>query len=181
MELWIQNCNFTHIWSYGKFGLWPLDLIFSEMLNTATTSLFDWQKFLLNGVPAQNCSFDHIWSCDDHTLWPLDLKFSEMIDPAPISLSDWQKFLPVKSKWIHGSKNEFLPIFGHLVTLIFEPKIFRSAEHCLNKSFPGIKVAVWYIWVEVWPKNLIFPIFGPLVTLTFDLWNPKSNQFVVIS
>ena len=45
MELWNQNCNFAHIWSLGELGLWPLDLKFSEMPNTASTSLCDSQKF----------------------------------------------------------------------------------------------------------------------------------------
>ena len=30
----MELCNFAHIWSWGELGLLPLDLKFSEMVNT---------------------------------------------------------------------------------------------------------------------------------------------------
>ena len=32
----------------------------------------------------------------------------------------------------------------------------------------------------VMAQNWILPVFGHVVILTFDLWNPKSDQFIVI-
>ena len=75
--------------------------------------------------------FVNIWSCDDLDVWSLDLKFSEKLNTALIILFDWQKFPAGTLKLTSGSKTEYLPIFGHEVTL------------------------------------------------TFDLWKPKSNQFIV--
>ena len=46
IELWVKNCNLAQIWSCDELDLWSLNLIFSETLNTASTSPFDWQKFL---------------------------------------------------------------------------------------------------------------------------------------
>ena len=46
MELWLQNCSFAHIWSWGGLDLWPVDLKFPEISNTALISFFDWKQFL---------------------------------------------------------------------------------------------------------------------------------------
>ena len=126
MELGIQNCIFAHNWPPGK--PWPLTVgpqIFRNAQHCHNKSFWltkvpIWYMWM--GLCLQNCSFDHIWSCGDHTLSPLNLKFSEMLNTAPISLFNWGKFLPVTSKWSYSSKTEFLPIFGHVVTLILDLK-----------------------------------------------------------
>ena len=65
-------------------------------------------------------------------------------------------FLYGTLKQRYGSKTVLLLIYGHVVTLIFDLQIFKNAWHCTNKSFPWIKVAAWYIKVELWPHNWIF-------------------------
>ena len=44
MELWLRNFNFAPIWSCGDLEIRPLDLKFSEILNTAPISLAGGQK-----------------------------------------------------------------------------------------------------------------------------------------
>ena len=72
----------------------------------------------------------HIWSCGDLDVSSLDLKFSEMQNTTPINVFDGQKFLHGTFKWSHGSKTGFLPIFGHVVTLMFDLWI-SNFQKCL--------------------------------------------------
>ena len=51
----------------------------------------------------------------------------------------------------------------------------QTAPFYLQKLLPGT-----FEW-SYGSKTEFFPIFGPVVTSPLDLWNPKSNQFIVIS
>ena len=44
-----------------------------------------------------------------------------MVSTAPLSLFCWQNVLPVIITWSYGFKTDFLPIFGHVLTSIFDP------------------------------------------------------------
>ena len=171
-SLWcIWSC--CHIWSCcdHNFGFlsfshihlcgipWPLTLKFSEKINTAQVSLFDWKCSNLVyfiGAVATNCILTHIWSCTDLDLRSLDLKFSEMLNIAAIRLFNWQKFLFGISEWSCGSKLVFLPIFVHVVTLIFDPQIFRNTKHCPNKIYLIEKSPYLVYWKEVMALKLHF-------------------------
>ena len=105
------------------FDLWTL--IFSEMLYTAPTSLFHWQKSLpgtLRWSYGSITGFLVVW-----WPWPLDLKFSEMLFTTQINVFNRQKLLPCTFEWSYGSKPVILSIFGEEVTLIFWHKIFKNA------------------------------------------------------
>ena len=107
---------YNHVMNLVIFFL-PLDLNFSEMLNTAPNKSFWFTKVPLWYISIelwlQNCFLIHIWSCGDLDPWLLVLKFSEMLNIAPISLPDWQKFLPG-----YGSKTDFLPIFVYCHVIV---------------------------------------------------------------
>ena len=118
MELWIQNWGFDHIWLCGDHTLQPLDLKFSEMLNTAPIKLYNWQKFL----PVTSK-----WSYGSKTEFVVTLtfdlwtsKYSEMLNTALISLFPGLKLQPDAFEWIYGPKTEFLPTFGPVATLTFD-------------------------------------------------------------
>ena len=90
------------------------------------------ERRYLNGVVAPKLHFRQyllVWSFGSKTAFlpifslsgaldirRLEFKFSEMLNTAPISLLHWQKLLPYTFEWIYGSKTEFLPIFGPVVT-----------------------------------------------------------------
>ena len=78
-------------------------------------------------------------SCGELDVKPSDLKFSETLDIAPISLSDSQKLLTGTLKWSYGSKTAFLPIFGHLVTLLSDLWTLNFSEMLKN-----VPVGVFY-------------------------------------
>ena len=129
-EVVAPKLHFSPVWSCSDLEIWPLDLKFSEILNTAPISLFDWKEFLF-GIFEWSCGWKLYFYLYLVMLWPwnlpLDLKVLEILNTAPITFFDWKKSLPGTLKWIYGSKMAILPIFRHVVTLTFRPQIFRNS------------------------------------------------------
>ena len=74
-------------------------------------------------------------------------------------------------------QNYTLPIFGHLVTLIFDPQIFSNAA--------PITLFHWQNWHLVHlngvidPKLVILPIFGHVGSLAFDRWTSNFQKCLI--
>ena len=123
----------------------------------------------------QNCRFAHIWSCGDHTLWSLDLKFSEMLNTATISFIWLTKVLTCCIKMELWLKNW---IFAHIwscVILTFDLYTLKFHK-CKTlpqkvKSFPWIKVATRYIWVQLQPQNWILA----------HIWSCSDLDLIILS
>ena len=101
MKLWIQNCIFVHIWSFGDLDLGPSN--FQKCLTLPQlVFLIDKNSYLVHETELRisKCLFVHIWLCGDFNLW-----ISEMLNTVPVT---------------------------HI--------------HCQ-------KVAIWYIWMELWIEN----------------------------
>ena len=109
----------------------------------------------------------------------LDLKFSEMLNTAWICVSNLEKLLSGTLKQSDIPKLHFCPYL-----VIWSP---WSLTVKFSEILPHVGLFQWqklppdtFEWSYRF-KTVILPIFGQVVNLAFELWNPKSNQFIFIS
>ena len=168
--------KFAHIWSRDNLNLWPLDLKFSEMLNTAPISLFNWQK-LLPGTLKDRVQAPKMCFCPHLVMWwpyCLGLKFSKMLNTAPVNLFHWQKLPPNTFERSYGSKTVILPIYGHMMNLAFD--LWTSNfQKCLTLS-----KKVFLIEWSCDSKTVFGSVFCHTVTLTIDLWTSNFHQWLTL-
>ena len=105
-------CRLTQ---YAWATYWPLETSF-VVCTWPLNCFFPILVVMMCVIPKVDC----IWSCGELCLWPLDPKFSDMINTVQVCLFDWQKVISGIVEWNFDAKAVLLPIFGHMVTLIFD-------------------------------------------------------------